>query len=395
VQIYGERVAGGSASGTTGNDTIRLLGTSLTSRGRTAVTIHGESNAGGEVTGGNDEITIADSVIAARGGFNHSVTVEVVGDINTAVGGQTATVGGGNDRISIRQSTIEAVGTAAGSRNRVIVRLLGDVNTVNATIPGTTTGADTFGTIGGGNDDIAVTDTHIAARAPGTGTSDISVLIVGDRNLVSGSADTVVVAAATVGGGNDSIAVAGSTVAATGAPSNTVRVDVLGEDIEAFALPFTTTTTSTVGGGNDRIAVTDTPVVTDGVFGDTALLFVRGEAATGSYATIVIGGGNDTVTVHNVRFAVGAIDDLTGFFIDTGSGNDRVQVTDSAAQFYSISLGDGDDRLTFTNNFIGANFFGAPASLDGGPGFDRLTAHGNTGPGGLTWFNFEAEDVTT
>ena len=80
---------------------------------------------------------------------------------------------------------------------------------------------------------------------------------------------------------------------------------------------------------------------------------------------------------------------MTGFIIDTEIGNDRLEITDSAAHFYFVSLGDGDDRLTITGNFIGTE-----ASLDGGPGFDRLSAHDNTGPGALIWFNFEDTDVT-
>ena len=92
------------------------------------------------------------------------------------------------------------------------------------------------------------------------------------------------------------------------------------------------------------------------MFGDVALLFIRGEAATVFFATSVVGGGNDRVTLSNVQFAVGAIDDFNGFIIDTGSGNDRLEITDSAAGVYIVNLGDGDDRLTFTNNFIGNEF---------------------------------------
>jgi hypothetical protein len=385
VLIYGERVFETFASGTSGNDTIRLTGTSLTSQFGTSLKIYGDTNEGGVITGGNDEITIADSVIAARWFFTF-VQVEIVGSSILNHGGQTSTIGGGNDRISIANSTIEAVGDPFSFQSNLNVTIVGDINDVrDATLE--FTGADASGTIGGGNDDISITDTNISVSGPNTGTSQTAVLIAGDRNFVSGFLPENT-ATATIGGGNDKITIANSTISTTGGNSNGTFVEIHGDAIQVLGTGGDNTR-SVIGGGNDRISVTDTPIIADGPLGDAAALVIHGDATTIFSGVSTLGGGNDTVTLRNIDFAGTAPDDMTGFIIDTGAGNDRLDIADSTAHLYIVHLGDGNDRLTFTNNFIRTE-----ASLDGGPGNDRLVADGNTGPGALIWFNFEDADVT-
>jgi hypothetical protein len=385
VQIYGERVFETFASGTTGNDTIQMIRTNLLSRAFISVKVYGETNQGGVVTGGNDTITIADSVLRAAGGFFHSVQLEVVGDSNASLGGQTSTVGGGSDQIAVRDTTIAAASDAFSFGNSVSVNIVGDFNDVRAFNPDTFGGEDAAATVGEGNDRIEVTNSDITVSGPNSGTSQVSVTIVGDRNYLGGFLPDDATAA-TIGGGNDEITFAGSTVSATGAISNAAVVEIRGEDIQAIG-PDGASTTSTVGGGNDRIGVTDTAVVADGELGDLAALVVRSEYLTafGSGASVV-GGGNDRVAVRNVRLPGTAANDFRSIMVETGSGNDRVEVADSAARHFTVHTGDGNDRLTFTANVIGTE-----ASLDGGPGFDRLAAHGNTGL--VIVLGFEDEDA--
>lgn len=386
VQVYGERVSEGFASGTSGNDTIRILGSSLTAGAFVSVRLVGETNDGGVVTGGNDEITVADSAVVASDGFFHGVAVEIYGEINTTLGGRTGTIGGGNDRITVRDTDFVASSEATGFsfQNTAAVTIVGDANDVQAFDPETSAGADAAGSIGGGNDRIDVTNAVVAVRGGNFGTSQATLTVVGDRNFVSGFPGAT--ATAGIGGGNDEITIAGSAVSASGAPSNGAVVEVRGEDVQVLA-PVGGGTTSTVGGGNDRIGVTDVAVTADGPSADLAALVVRGEQVVAFGPGVSsVGGGNDVVTVRAVGVAGSAADDFAAVDVDTGSGNDRLEIADSAARFFTVKLGDGADRLTFRGNAIGSE-----ASLDGGPGFDRLTARDNTGL--VVSFGFEQVDA--
>jgi len=110
---------------------------------------------------------------------------------------------------------------------------------------------------------------------------------------------------------------------------------------------------------------------------------ISGESVTAfGSAVSIVGGGNDRVNVRNVQLPNARPNDFVAIIIDAGSGNDRVEVSNSSARFFTIELGGGNDTLTFSSNVIGEE-----ASLDGGAGFDRLIAVGNTGL--LIQFGFE------
>jgi hypothetical protein len=385
LQIYGERVSQGVASGTTGNDTILVSGTSLTSNAFVSVQLDGETNDGGVVTGGNDTITVADSVIAASGGFFHAVQVQIVGDANSSVGGQTSTIGGGNDKISVSNTTISATSDVFSFGNTASLTILGDSNSANGFNPATSSGADAASTIGGGNDSIDVKNVTVAVGGPNFGTSQTSVMIAGSHNNVAGFPGATTTG--TIGGGNDKITVADSTVAATGNQFtfNGAVAEIRGDDIQVIGPAGTT---SVVGGGADAITVRNTNVTAAGPSGDFASLVVRSEyVVTFGGAVSTVGNGNDVVKVNNVHVSGTAVEDFGLLMVETGSGNDRLDITDSSARFFTVHLGDGDDELKFDNNVVGEE-----ASLDGGLGFDRIRAHGNTGL--LIWFDFEDENVT-
>src|SRR5262249_55987209 len=145
-------------------------GTSLTGDFFASVQIFGETNAGGVVTGGNDTITVADSTIAAGGDFFGFAVVEIVGDQNRATAGETSTIGGGNDKISVTNSTISTGGaTLFGSI--VSVGIIGDMNDALGFDPVTFAPGDASATIGGGNDTIDVKGTSFTASGPFTGGS--------------------------------------------------------------------------------------------------------------------------------------------------------------------------------------------------------------------------------
>jgi hypothetical protein len=383
LQIYGDRVFGEFDSGATGNDTIRILNSSLTANAFVSVRLVGETNNGGVVTGGNDEITIADSNLIAEGGFFHQVSIEIYGEINTSLGGQTSTIGGGNDKISITGTTIVASSELFNFsfQNIISVTIVGDFNDVHAIVPETFTGEDAAGSIGGGNDSIDVTDTSMSVRGVNFGTSQTGMTIIGDRNFVSGflADDTT---SATIGGGNDSINVIDSSLSTTGGPSNGSFVEIRGEDIQV-AGPDGASTTSTIGGGSDRINVMNTPIFARGEFASGAALVIFGDFVNAFLSGVsIIGAGNDRVNVHNLQLPDSTPNDFFAIIVDAGIGDDRVEITNSSARFFIVHLGEGDDTLTFNSNQIGEE-----ASLDGGAGFDRLTALGNTGL--LIQFGFE------
>jgi hypothetical protein len=379
VRIFGETMTAASVP-TTGNDTIRLSGTSIISDGlfnnSAYMTIYGDFNEGGQVTGGNDRIVVTDTVISATGGSSgNQAFMAIYGDFNAATGNATSTIGQGDDTISVNNTRI----TAVGSNNFASATIYGDFNAASGTIHG----AATTATIGEGNDAISVTGTTVATSGVGN-VDSTAVTIFGDHNTVTGFfADTATTG--TIGGGNDAISVTGTTVSAAGAiGENSAVVDITGDYSNVFNNPAGAA--ATVGGGNDSISVKDDTIAVTGP--DFAFNFaglsITGENTfdPGSTGTGVVGVGNDQVALRQTA--------LTGPFpvvqVDTGIGNDRLDVTDSTFVALFAALGDGDDTVTFNSNTF--EF----AVLDGGPGYDRLRATGNSGQ--LFSSGFEEETVT-
>jgi hypothetical protein len=385
VLIYGDRVFGTFASGTSGNDTIRLTGTSITSQALVSVKIYGETNDGGVVTGGNDTILLADSVLSAGGGFFHAVVLEVYGDVNTSVGGRSSTIGGGNDSITVRGTTISAATGPFVFGNQATVTLVGDFNSANAFNPDTFAADNAISTIGGGNDSISIENSTVSVSGETFGTSQTVLTVVGDRNFASGVPGGSAVA--TIGGGNDSITVADSAIAATGGQfGNGVFAEIRGEDIQVGG-PEGPGTVSTIGGGADAITVRNGTVTAAGPSSDIAALTIWGEFLTVFGGVSVIGSGDDVVKVQSVQLLTDSATDFGVLTVEGGPGDDRVTINDSSARFFTVHLGDGDDELKFNANAVGEE-----ASLDGGPGHDRLWASDNLGL--LIWFDFEDEHVT-
>src|SRR5262249_15132076 len=172
--------------------------------------------------------------------------------------------------------------------NTITVTIVGDSNSASSFDPATSTGADAAATIGSGNDSIAVTNTSMTVSGGNFGPGVPNVMIVGDHNLLSRVLPAKH-APPTIGGGTDSITVADCTASTTGAPSNQTAVEIRGEEIQAVG-PVGASTTSTIGGGNDTIGVTNVPIVADGPFADLAALVVRSE-----YVVQVFGSGASTV----------------------------------------------------------------------------------------------------
>jgi hypothetical protein len=214
------------------------------------------------------------------------------------------------------------------------------------------------------------------------------VSVTGDYSEVFGARSGTTTS--TIGGGNDAITVSNTAVTATGgAAANLAFLDITGDYSHVAYAPPGGMTASTIGGGNDTIAVTNATLTVAGAGGvNLTILSVTGENTFDptSFAPGTVGQGNDVVTLSNVHVTSDQGAPLAMLAVDTGQGDDRVAVLDSSFGQFFGSFGDGDDEVTFENNTFGS------AQLDGGPGYDRLGAAGNTGA--LTSVNFEEETIT-
>ena len=412
---------------TSGNDTIELSDTRIiaggpgVSQADASVTIIGDYNTGGVITGGNDRITVSNTTVSAMGEFFDNASVSIVGDWNVPAGAfdmavLEGVVGEGNDVISVSDTVISTAGQFVNSS---LLDIQGDYNV--AWPP--SWGGHRVARIGGGNDTISVKNTTLSATR-GEWSNSSTAYIRGDWNTAFLPADVVGSATATIGGGNDSISVDDVDVIATGtAVSDSAFVYVFGDensgqnDGPAGSLLGTAAATIT---GNDVISVrnieasaSNAGVIIGGEqnfqLGDAAgtsarilggndsivLANARIGAADSGYSVLQVYGelgfesgvpfaeqGHDRVRLSNVRFASSFSDAL----IDTGSGHDYLEVANCSFGTFQALLGDGNDLAAFTNTrFLSAH-------LDGGLGFDILFAQGNDGV--LTHSNFERWRVT-
>jgi hypothetical protein len=424
VQIYGERWNAAGAS-TTGNDTIRVGGTQilveseLNSRG--TFDIFGELNLAGTVTGGNDLITVVNTLISTSvdEGRDSVVAMRVFGDQNGLdidSGVETpgeARVGEGNDSISVSDTTIRATG---GQLTQAGLQIFGDNNELEG-----------IAEVGQGNDSISVTNTTISSTGAGTGLNRPTLQIFGDRNEALQTGTTSV-----VGEGNDSIVVNNTTVSGAAGFQDIVMIDIVGD--ENFT-PFDVLVSAIVGeedGGNDVISVDDLEVTANGALVDIITLSISGDV-NGDEG--LIGGGNDRISFTNSRIVasagsgglegaailiggdafvpptgpipasigIGEGDDevvlqnitveaetISVIRIGTQAGDDVVRVLNCELRRpfglmnpgeMRINLGDGDDDLWFNDNRFLSAF------LEGGDGYDRLFAQSNIGT--IVASNFE------
>jgi hypothetical protein len=307
------------------------------------VTIIGESASGGTPSTGNDIIDVADTTIIAVGGSSSQAELQIYGEeVN---GGQ---VTGGNDRISVTNTVISA--TDGVFQDSVFVLIYGDL---------------LFGgTVGGGNDTISVANTTVSATG-GAFQNFAFVDVYGDRSSGAGT---------TVGGGNDSISVDNLDVTAANSPSF---------DLAFVRLTGDFSVGGQIGGGRDRIGLSNARIaVTGGTSSDDASVQLFGEQTSGVPGT-AIGEGDDIVRMGDVRVE-GSFSEV---FVDTGIGDDFLEVANSSFGRFDALLGMGNDEAKFTNN----NF--VSAHLDGGLlEFDRLIAQNNRGF--LSHSNFEEFYVT-
>jgi hypothetical protein len=356
MQIYGEQNNGGTITG--GNDhinvsntVIRATNTSFASSAQATVVIYGDDNSADNfgptpttsvIGEGNDWINVNQTdIIADSDQGSGTVFVQVFGDNNTAFGTGTATIGnfaaktGGNDTISLANTTVSATG-ANFSNNSIVIDVRGDQNFSQAGV------AD----VGGGNDNISIT--NFAAGASGfNSTNETDLRVFGDGDVSATLAVT-----SRVGLGNDVISLTNDDIFAAGNPNNVATLLFYSDDLTQSGEAGTR-----VGQGDDNVTIAN---------------FLL-QASTSANVQLHTQKGIDVVDVHNVRFG--------GFGMSTGSGNDDVSVLNSRWSNGNWSLDDGNDLLKMTGNTF------VFTSVDGGPGIDTLQARSNSGV--LVTANFE------
>ena len=423
---------------TTGNDTIQVAntrivaeGASATQQSMAALTIYGDYNIGGEITGGNDSIMVTDTEMVAGGARSQAVSITIYGDYNVADPGASSTIGGGNDSISVTNTGLTSSG-AALALNSTTITIEGDYNDARGSAA-----AGSTASVGGGNDSISVTNVNASSAGNSRsnlvditvrGTGATAALLAGPPSA-TGPAVT-----STVGGGNDAISIANVSLStADSSTGDTSRITVSGDEALATDVAPGDAVTS-IGGGNDSITLDNVDATAaGGVISDRVDIEITGDltsafAQSGGAARVEVGGGNDDIAVRNSTFtaddesaravigfieirgeagafdgtgvpaSVGEGDDrvslrnvqLSALFgrvtVDTLAGDDELDVQNSSFGPFFASLGEGDDAALFNaNTFI-------TAELDGGPGYDVLSAHNNVGV--LTFSNFEEENIT-
>ena len=124
-----------------------------------------------------------------------------------------------------------------------------------------------------------------------------------------------------------------------------------------------------------------------------ALKTIDGSAANGA---LILGDLNaQTVDVQtgsgNDSFTIQAIKKVT---VDAGAGNDVVTLGGVIAAGSSINLGAGDDTLLSDNGSVAASTKDATTVIDGGDGFDSVSASLINVGNAAQFHNFEALDLT-
>jgi len=349
LQIYGDdnnnggTITGGNDHINVSNTVIRATNTSFASSATAAVVIYGDNNSADDfgptpttsvIGEGNDWINVNKTdIIADSDQGSGTVFVQVFGDNNTAFGTGTATIGnfaaktGGNDTISLTNTTVSAIGSNF-SNNSVVVDVRGDQTFSQLGV------AD----VGGGNDTISIT--NFAASASGTNsTNETDLHVFGDGDVTA-----TLNVSSRVGVGNDVISMTNDDIFAAGNPNNIATVLFNSDDQNQQGEAGTI-----VGQGDDSV--------------DIFNFLLR--ASTSSNMQLQTQRGRDIVDIHNVRFG--------GMGIDTGGGNDDLTILNSRWGNGNFSLREGNDLLKMNGNSF------VFTSADGGPGIDTLAAHNNSG----------------
>ena len=373
---------------------------------------------------GNDTLNITDTATAAAAGnfsfpadFSmksvENVTIATTGTIDIDLSANADVVSIKGDARGTANSTVTASGntdvalTVAGAATATVNG--GKAVSVTAGTGATSVTGDSLTSVtikGGGAatiDNTAADTMHTSAK----GTTLTSVVLDGveGNSAIKGEGLTDV----TVKGASS----ASRTVTITNAKEDhslTVHVDGTGyqangtEAQTTFADAKATSMTVEASGEKSSLSLSGSNALENlTITGDAALKLkadalaalkaINGSAANGALtlgalnkATVDVqtGSGNDSFTIK-------ATDKVT---VDAGAGNDVVTLGAAIAAGSSIDLGAGDDTLLSASGSVAASTKDATTVIDGGDGFDSVSASLINAGNAAQFHNFEALDLT-
>ena len=372
---------------------------------------------------GNDTLNITDTATAAAGEFSfpadfsmksvENVTIATTGAINIDLSANADVVSIKGDARGSETSTVKASGntdvalTVAKTAEATVNG--GKAVSVTAGTGATSVTGDSLTSVtikGGGAatiDNTAADTMHTSAK----GTTLTSVVLDGvdGSSTIKGEGLTDV----TVKGVTNT----SSTVTITNAKEDhslTVHVDGTGytaggtEAQTTFADAKATSMTVEASGEKSSLSLSGSNALENlTITGDAALKLkadalaalkaINGSAANGALtlgalnkATVDVqtGSGNDSFTIK-------ATDKVT---VDAGAGNDVVTLGAAIAAGSSIDLGAGDDTLLSASGSVAASTKDATTVIDGGDGFDSVSASLINAGNAAQFHNFEALDLT-
>ena len=370
---------------------------------------------------GNDTLNITDTATAAAGEFSFPADFSMKSVENVTI----ATTGAINIDLSDNADVVSIKGDARGTANSAVTA------SGNTDVALTVAGAATA-TVDGGK---AVSVTAGTGATKVTGDSLTSVTIKGGgaatidnddvkdgsgkgTTLTSVVLDSVNAATTIKADGLTDVTVKGATEKAntvtitnsTEDHSLTVHVDGTGYKADGTEAQTTivdanaTSMTVEASGEKSSLALTGSAELENlTITGDAALTLkandlnslktIDGSAANGALilgdlnaATVDVqtGSGNDSFTIK-------ATDKVT---VDAGAGNDVVTLGAAIAAGSSIDLGAGDDTLLSASGSVAASTKDATTVIDGGDGFDSVSASLINAGNAAQFHNFEALDIT-
>lgn len=372
---------------------------------------------------GNDTLNITDTAAAKDSSFSFPADFSMKSVENVTI----ATTGAINIDLSDNADVVSIKGDARGEA----------VSTVTAsgnTDVALTVAGDAMATVSGGKAVSVTASTGGTGTTSVTGDSLTSVTIKGGANATidNTAADTTTAKGTTLTSvvldgvdGNSAIkgesltdvtvkgvTSASRTVTITNAKEDhslTVHVDGTGYKADGTEAQTTivdakaTSMTVEASGEKSSLSLSGSSALENlTITGDAALKLnaelaalkaINGSAANGaltlgalSAATVDVqtGSGNDSFTIK-------ATDKVT---VDAGAGNDVVTLGEVIAAGSSIDLGAGDDTLLSASGSVAASTKDATTVIDGGDGFDSVSASLINADNAAQFHNFEVLDLT-
>lgn len=372
---------------------------------------------------GNDTLNITDTAAAKDSSFSFPADFSMKSVENVTI----ATTGAINIDLSDNADVVSIKGDARGEA----------VSTVTAsgnTDVALTVAGDAMATVSGGKAVSVTASTGGTGTTSVTGDSLTSVTIKGGANATidNTAADTTTAKGTTLTSvvldgvdGNSAIkgesltdvtvkgvTSASRTVTITNAKEDhslTVHVDGTGYKADGTEAQTTivdakaTSMTVEASGEKSSLSLSGSSALENlTITGDAALKLnaelaalkaINGSAANGaltlgalSAATVDVqtGSGNDSFTIK-------ATDKVT---VDAGAGNDVVTLGEAIAAGSSIDLGAGDDTLLSASGSVAASTKDATTVIDGGDGFDSVSASLIDADNAAQFHNFEVLDLT-